>query len=358
MSGWGPATTLRQRLIIRLAVGDDEAIDTTCCDHWSPEGEPMPLLDALNAFLAEMAEQGVKPIHESTPEEVRALTAGLAELYGKGPDMARVEDTTIPVEGGSIKARILVPTASPRGVFIYYHGGGWVIGGNIDEFDTLGRTLAARTGCAVVLVDYRLAPEFRYPVAVDDSYAALTWVHAHVRDIAGREVPIVVGGDSAGGNLSAIMAQRSRDRGGPPIAFQALIYPVTDADLDNASYTAAENQLMLNRDSMIWFWDHYCPDVERRTEPDASPLRATDFSGLPPAIVLTAEYDVLREEGEAYADRLEAAGVPVDRYRYPGQMHGFFTLLMLPGSERGFQQVVRAVRASTIAHEKAAAAVH
>ena len=305
----------------------------------------MPLNDALTAFLTEMAAQGVKPIHESTPEEVRALTAGLSELYGTGPEMARVEDTTIPVGGGTIAARLLVPTADPRGVFIYYHGGGWVIGGNLDEFDTLGRKLAARTGCAVVLVDYRLAPEHRYPVAVDDSYAALEWVHAHRQDIAGRDVPIVVGGDSAGGNLAAVMAQRSRDRGGPPIAFQALIYPVTDADFDTASYTAAENQLMLSREGMVWFWDHYLPEAARRSEADASPLRAKDLSGLPPAIVLTAEYDVLRDEGEAYAERLAAAGVPVERVRVPGQMHGFFTLLMVPGHEDAIEQIAAALDA-------------
>jgi acetyl esterase len=299
----------------------------------------MPLNEAVGAFLEEMAAQGVKPIHESTPEEVRGLTAGLSELYGTGPDMARVEDTTIPVVGGSIAARILVPTVAPRGVFIYFHGGGWVIGGNIDEFDTLGRKLAAGTGCAVVLVDYRLAPEHRYPVAVDDSYAALEWTSAHVADIAGSEVPVIVGGDSAGGNLAAVVAQRARDRGGPPVAFQALIYPVTDADLDNGSYTADENQLLLSRDSMVWFWDHYLPDAERRSEPDASPLRAGDFAGLPPAIVLTAEYDVLRDEGEAYADRLQEAGVPVERYRVPGQMHGFFTLLMVPGHEDAIERI-------------------
>src|SRR4051794_31503578 len=170
----------------------------------------MPLNDALTAFLTEMAAQGVKPIHESTPEEVRGLTAGLSQLYGEGPEMARVENTTIPVEGGEIDARILVPSDDPRGVLIYYHGGGWVIGGGIDEFDTLGRKLAARTNTAVVLVDYRLAPEHRYPVAVDDSYAALEWVHEHVADIAGADAPIIVGGDSAGGNLAAIMTQRSR----------------------------------------------------------------------------------------------------------------------------------------------------
>ena len=238
---------------------------------------------------------------------------------------------------------MLVPEGTPRGVFIYYHGGGWVIGGNIDEFDTLGRKLAAATRCAVVLVDYRLAPEHRYPVAVDDSYAALEWVAERVTDIAGADVPIIVGGDSAGGNLAAIMTQRSRDRGGPPIAFQALVYPVTDADFTTASYKNDENQLMLTTESMVWFWDHYLPDAKRRTETDASPLRAADLSGLPPAIVITAEYDVLRDEGEAYADRLEEAGVAVDRHRHAGQMHGFFTLLMVPGHEEAIEQIATSI---------------
>jgi acetyl esterase len=304
----------------------------------------MPLNDALTAFLTEMAASGVKPIHESTPEEVRGLTAQLAGLYGEGPEMARVEDHLITVgDESTIAARVLVPKETPRAVFIYYHGGGWVIGGNIDEFDTLARKLAARTRCAVVLVDYRLAPEHRYPVAVDDSYAALEWVADHLTDIAGTTVPIIVGGDSAGGNLAAVVAQRSRDRGGPPIALQALIYPVTDADLENASYTAEQNQLMLSRESMVWFWDHYLPDVARRAEPDASPLRAADLAGLPPAIVITAEYDVLRDEGEAYADRLAAAGVHVDRHRHAGQMHGFFTLLMVPGHEEAIEQIATSI---------------
>lgn len=305
----------------------------------------MPLNEAISAFLTEMAASGVKPIHESTPEEVRALTAGLAELYGAGPEMARVEDHRVPVENGDIGVRVLVPSGDVRGVFVYYHGGGWVIGGNLDEFDTLARKYAERTGCAVVLVDYRLAPEHRYPTAVEDSYAALEWVAAHLEDIAGATVPIVVGGDSAGGNLAAIMAQRSRDRGGPPLAFQALIYPVTDADFDTPTYTAEENQLMLTRESMVWFWDHYLPDASRRSEPDASPLRATDLSGLPPAVVILAEYDVLRGEGEAYVDALRAAGVPVETHLHDGQMHGFATLLVVPGHEQAIEQIANALDA-------------
>ena len=269
--------------------------------------------------------------------------------------MERVEERTIEGPDGQAKLRILVPIQNPRGVMVYYHGGGWVIG-SIDEYDTVARKLAERTSCAVVLVEYRLAPEHRYPAAVDDSFAALKWVGNHLTDIAGEEVPLIVAGDSAGGNLAAVMAIRARDRSGPPIALQVLIYPVTDADLDRPSYSNPENDLLLTRDGMIWFWDHYLPESSRRTEPDASPLHTGNLSGLPPAIVLTAEHDVLRDEGEAYAARLQEAKVPTDLQRYAGQMHGFFTLLMLPGSELAFQQIVKAVKTCIFRERKAQAA--
>ncbi len=165
-------------------------------------------------------------------------------------------------------------------------------------------------------------------------------------------MPLIVAGDSAGGNLAAVMAQRARDRRGPAIALQVLIYPVVDADFDRPSYTDADNQLLLTREAMVWFWDHYVPDASRRVEPDASPLRAASLAGLPPAGVLTAEHDVLRDEGEDYAERLREAGVEVDFRRHEGQTHGFFTILLLPGSERGFQHVVKAVQACTVAHAK------
>lgn len=299
-----------------------------------------------------MAAGGGKALHEMTPEEARALGAQMASMAGPAPRMARVEEHTVSVAGGAVPVRVLVPLEPPRGVIVYYHGGGWVIGA-IDEFDTMARKLAERTSSAVVLVDYRLAPEHRYPVAVDDSYAALEWVGAHMKEIAGStDVPLVVAGDSAGGNLAAVMALRARDRKGPAIDLQVLIYPVTDADFERPSYVDPENQLLLTRDAMIWFWDHYAPEAKRRTEPDASPIRAKDLSGLPPAVVLTAEHDPLRDEGEAYAARLAEAGVAVDLKRYAGQTHAFFTLLMLPGSELGFQQVVKAVRACIVRKSK------
>jgi acetyl esterase len=308
---------------------------------------------ATKRILEELATSGAAPLHEGTPEDARQLSASLAAMAGPAPRTARAEDLTVPAaDGHAVPIRILVPPQGARGVLVYFHGGGWVIG-TIDEYDTLGRKLAERTSCAVVLVDYRLAPEHRYPTAADDSYAALTWIAEHVSDIAGRaDVPLIVAGDSAGGNLAAVMAQRARDRGGPDIALQVLIYPVTDADFDRPSYTDPDNQLLLTREAMVWFWDHYVPDLAQRRQPDASPLRAESLAGLPPAVVLTAEHDVLRDEGEDYAERLREAGVDVDARRHEGQTHGFFTILLLPGSERGFQHVVKAVQRCTVTHAK------
>jgi acetyl esterase len=305
----------------------------------SRRGEAVAVDEATSAFIAQMAESGLKPLHEMTPEEARGLGGAWLELYGSGPEVGSVSDDAVPVEGGEVPVRIYQPAGAARALIVYYHGGGWVIGA-LDEFDVLARQLVDRTGATVVLVDYRLAPEHRYPVAAEDSWAALVWIADHLEELAGSRVPLIVAGDSAGGNLSAIVAQRAKAEGGPDISLQVLVYPVTDADLDNASYTDPANQLLLSRDAMIWFWDHYAPDPEDRKNPDASPLRADDLSGLPPAVVLTAEHDPLRDEGEAYADKLRAAGVPVQHQRFDGQMHAFFTMVnVLPGAAAGMDYV-------------------
>ncbi|MFG1696102.1 alpha/beta hydrolase [Nonomuraea sp. NPDC049309] len=300
----------------------------------------MALDEATTRFLERLAETGGKPLHQMSVAEARAVNAGLAAMSGEGPAMATVEEVSIPAaDGARFPARVLVPGEEPRGVVIYYHGGGWVLG-SVDESDTVGRELAARTGCTVVLPGYRLAPEHRYPAAARDAYAALLWT-------AGRMpgLPIVVAGDSAGGNLAAVVAQRARDEGGPAIALQVLVYPVTDCLLDTASYLDPANQLLLDREAMIWFWDHYAPDQVRRADPEASPLRAADLSGLPPAVVLTAEHDVLRDEGEAYAERLREAGVPVEFKRFDGQTHVFFTMVnVLPAGDAALTMVASAVR--------------
>jgi acetyl esterase len=259
--------------------------------------------------------------------------------------MARIDDLRVETNTGSFPVRVLVPEGHVQGVLVWYHGGGWVIGG-IAASDTLTRKLAARTHCAVVNVDYRMAPEHRFPVAADDAYAALEWAAANVAKLAGHAVPILVGGDSAGGNLAAVVSLRARDRKGPKIALQLLVYPVTDSDFSRASYNAKENQLLLSRGSMEWFFDHYTPNVADRAHPDVAPLRAPDFSKLPPAVVLTAEHDVLRDEGEEYARKLSAAGVPVSHKRFSGQLHGFFTMVnILPGHETGLDYAVEQIAA-------------
>lgn len=300
----------------------------------------MAIDEATAGFLSQLAESGAKPLHEMTPEEARGFTAALRELLGPGPDVRKAYDEQVVTpDGGHITVRVLVPEGEIRALVVYYHGGGWVIG-NIEESDHLTRKLANALHAAVVNVDYRLAPEHRYPVAADDAWTALQWASKHLTEIAGTAVPLVVMGDSAGGNLSAVVAQKARDAGGPKIASQVLIYPVTDADLDNDTYTDPENQLLLTRDSMVWFWDHYAPDPASRRSRDASPNRAADLTGLAPAIVLTAEHDPLRAEGEAYAERLRGAGVPVELRRFPGQMHGFFTMVgVLPGSAAGIAYI-------------------
>ncbi|MFN0090417.1 MAG: alpha/beta hydrolase [Acidimicrobiales bacterium] len=316
----------------------------------------MALDSATRALLDTMAAAGGKPLHECTPAEARAFGQALAELAGPAPAMREVLDCEAPGPSGPVPLRVLTPPQGARGVLVYLHGGGWVIG-TVDEYDTLARKLAERTSCAVVLVEYRLAPEHRFPAAVEDCWAGLEWAAAHAEELTGRAQPaLIVAGDSAGGNLAAVMAQRARDRQGPAVDLQVLIYPVTDAELDQASYVDPGNQLLLTREAMSWFWDHYVPDPARRLDPDASPLRAASLAGLPPAVVLTAEHDVLRDEGEAYAERLAKDGVAVELTRHLGQTHGFFSLLMLPGSERGFQQVVKAVRACIVRRSSTPAA--
>lgn len=319
----------------------------------------MALDQATTALLEAMAALGLKPLHEQTPAEARGRMAAMRGEQAPGPDMASVHDLRVKASGGFVPVRVLTPVSEPRGVIVYYHGGGWVIG-SLAEFDKLGRILAQRTGCAVLLADYRLAPEYRFPTAVDDSWAVLRWADERRAELARPDAPLIVAGDSAGGNLSAIMAQRAKAAGGPRIALQVLVYPVTDCDLESTSYRDPANQLMLSRESMIWFWDHYAPDPEARLHPDAAPLRNADLLRLPPAVVLTAEHDVLRDEGELYATRLLKAGVPVRHRRFAGQIHGFFTMVdILPGAAAAMDYVAAAIEehlAGAPAHADSAAA--
>ncbi|MYH68007.1 MAG: alpha/beta hydrolase, partial [Dehalococcoidia bacterium] len=225
---------------------------------------------------------------------------------------------------GDIPVRIYRPTeAGNHSLLVWYHGGGWVIG-DLDGADVTCRELAAKSGSVVVSVDYRLAPEHRYPAAHEDCYAATVWAAENAAELGADASKLAVGGDSAGGNLAAVVSLRARDEDGPAIRFQLLVYPVTDHDYGTDSYRDNADGYLLTRDGMEWFWNHYLGPDGDGSHPHASPLRAEDLSGLPPAHVITAEYDPLRDEGEAYAKRLQEAGVDVTQTRYAGQIHAFY----------------------------------
>jgi acetyl esterase len=299
----------------------------------------MTLDKSTQAIVA--ASRGGPPIHELGVTGARQMARSLVRRYGPLADVARVREVRIPLQdGAAVPARVLEPVNDPRATIVYFHGGGWVLGGP-DEYEHVARQLALATRCTTVLVDYRRAPEHRYPAAANDAWDTLQWTAANV---AATGAPVIVAGDSAGGNLAAVVAQRARAEGGPDVALQVLVYPIADCDLDTASYLDPQNQLVLTRATMAWFWDLYVPDVRVRANADASPLRATDLRGLPPAVVITAEHDVLRDEGEAYAERLRRAGVPVTARRFAGQMHGFFAMAgLLPGQAEALAYVARAI---------------
>ncbi|MHA6802583.1 alpha/beta hydrolase [Salinifilum ghardaiensis] len=306
----------------------------------------MPLEPTSEAFLARLAESGTPPIHESTPAIARMSGPIFAGMSGPGPEVAAVRDLKLDGAEGRFRTRVLTPAGTPRAIVVYFHGGGWVLGDIDLQHDHVGRRLANTTRSTVVLVNYRKAPEHPFPTAVEDSWAGLTWAAEHAAELAPEGVPLIVAGDSAGGNIGAVMTLRARDAAGPRIDHQVLIYPVTDCDLDRGSYLAPENQLLLDRETMRWFWGHYLPDERARTHPDASPLRAATHAGLPPALVSVAECDPLRDEGVAYARALEAAGVPVVLHEAAGQMHGYFQMAgLLPGHEEGMRLVAEHIDA-------------
>jgi acetyl esterase len=283
----------------------------------------MSLDPQAQAVIDAMAKLNLPPVEESTPEAAREMIRARTAALGPPEEVAAVADHRLPVAGGEITARTYSPGGpGPHPVLVFYHGGGWVIG-DLDTHDGLCRSLANAARCAVVSVDYRLAPESKYPVAAEDSYRALTWVAESAPRLGVDPRRVAVGGDSAGGNLATVVALMARDRRGPRLAHQTLIYPVTDHDFDTPSYRDNATGYVLTREGMRWFWRHYLVEPAQGREPHASPLRAPSLAGLPPALVITAEHDPLRDEGEAYAARLLDAGVPVTLTRYTGMFHGF-----------------------------------
>lgn len=287
---------------------------------------PDPKLDAVHpyyrAILDAYASAGRPFYHQSTPVDARrmlraALAAAPPQLTL--PELAAIENAVIHGPLGPIPLRRYQPRGETEGVCVYFHAGGWVIG-DMEMSDALCRRLAAGAGCEVVSVEYRLAPEHPYPQPLDDAFAALEWV-ASV-----RRGPLIVAGESAGGNLAAACAIRARDAGAPEIVGQFLAYPVTDHDFTTGSYRAIGGRnWLLSAADMQWFWDQYCPPSVDRTNPWVSPLRIADPAAVPPALIYVAELDPLRDEGLAYAARLAGAGVPVKTRADAGMLHGYLS---------------------------------
>lgn len=284
----------------------------------------MPLDPQAQAFLDQVTAMNLPPLHMLSVEGARQAAAALSDMHGAPEPVASVDNLAVAGPAGEIPLRVYTPEREgPHPVLVYLHGGGWVIG-DLETHDALCRALTNAAGCLVAAVDYRLAPEHKFPAAAEDAYAATRWVAAHAAEMNGDPRRVAVGGDSAGGNLAAVVALMARDRGGPPLVHQLLVYPVTDSACDTASCRENAEGYFLTLDMMRWFWRHYLNSDSDGENPYAAPLRARDLRGLPPALVLTAEFDPLRDEGEAYAARLRDAGVPVQLKRYDGMIHGFF----------------------------------
>src|SRR5215469_1625084 len=297
-------------------------------------------------------------VSSGRPQVNQVSVAEAREMYVKGQNLvplvkkpAHIEDRTVPAgPGGNVKLRIFRPEGSngPLPVVMYFHGGGWVLG-DADTYDYYMRELTNGTGAAVVFVEYSRSPEARYPVAVEECFAATRWVAAHGSELKLNSSQMAVAGDSAGGNMAAVVCLLAKERGGPEIAAQVLIYPATGHVFDSASFREFATGYFLTRENSQWFWQQYTGGAAVEHEPTACPLEATleQLKGLPPALVITGECDVLRDEGEAYANKLRAAGVPVTATRYQGIIHDFVMLNALRethAAEAAINQAVSVLR--------------
>ncbi len=277
----------------------------------------MALHPQAQTFVDQIAQQDRPGWHEMSPSEARVLFDEMKGIFGRGPELHSVEDRKNDL---GVPVRVYRPNdARDLPVVVYFHGGGWVLG-NIESHDAVCRNIAKSADAVVVSVEYRLAPEHKYPAAFDDAFSATQWVADHASDLGVDASRLVVAGDSAGGNLAAAVALKARDTGGPAIAKQVLIYPVIEPDFMTDSYLSCAEGHGLTRTTMQWFWDQYISGEDDRRY---ACLANANVENLPPAFVLTAEYDVLCDEGEKYAARMKAAGVDTTIKRYPGMLHGF-----------------------------------
>ena len=289
---------------------------------------------ASKALLGQFAQANRPQLYDLSLVEARAASAGLASLYADGPDLSDVTDFGIKMRDRHIiRARLFKPGPHPAGLIVYFHGGGWVVS-DIDQYDVIGRQVAKVSNCAVLMAEYRKAPENQFPIPLQDAYDSAVWCQANRATWLGRDVPLVVMGDSAGGNLTAALCQMAKTDPALTPDLQVLIYPVLDGAMEGAAYADPENQLLHNTPLMQWFWDQYVPDMDKRLSPNASPLRAESFAGLPPTLFIAAEFDILREDGERYVEQLRGAGIEVTYRQFEGQMHNFFAMAgLLPAQQ-------------------------
>jgi acetyl esterase len=287
----------------------------------------VPLDPQVQAIRDERERLNAAPLYTMSIDEARAADlAGVQEGGGEPEPVHEIVDVTIDGPAGELPLRLYRPSGEqPLPTLLYFQGGGWVLG-SIDTADGVSRSLANQSGAQVAVVGYRLAPEHPFPAAAEDCYATVQWLAGHADELGVDAARIAVGGDSAGGNLAAGVALRVR-AGGPSLVGQILVYPNTDQLADDESMRAGDDPFLFNHHSVVWYRQHYLADPDDAVNPFASPLRATSLTGLPPALVITAEYDPLRDQGEAYAHRLADAGVEVELSRYPGMAHGFFTAI-------------------------------
>jgi len=296
----------------------------------------------IQRVLQVMAEANLKPIEAMTPAEARAQMEATAQSRKAEPlPVVRVEERMVPGPAGGIRLRLYWPNAAaPAPAIVYYHGGGHVIG-SLDTHDLIARNLCAGTEALVASVDYRMGPEHKFPAAVEDSFAALKWVHAHANELGADPDRIGVHGDSAGANLAAVVALMARDAGTPNLRLQSLVYPVADYGLTGDSYEKfAEGYGLLTRQAMVWFRNHYLRSPRDAEDWRASPIRVATLAGVAPAIVVTAECDVLHDDGERYAEALRRAGVPVEYKEYPGMIHAFFGMVPVVDDAMNAQRAV------------------
>ncbi len=307
----------------------------------------MPLDPQAQSLLDTMAAMGTPPLNMLSVVDARKVMETLAALGGEAEPVSKVEDREIPGPLGTIPIRIYTPTGlGPFPILVFFHGGGWVIG-DINSHDALCRSLTNAVGCVTVSVDYRLAPEHKFPAAPEDCYAATQWVAGNATTINGDPQRIAVGGDSAGGNLSAVVSLMARDRGGPKLVYQLMIYPATDYLPDTPSMRDNADGYFLTKVDMVWFLNHYLTSEEDAKNPYMSPIKATDLQGLPPAMIITAEFDPIRDEGEMYGARLKEAGVPVVVKRYNGMIHGFLSMsAMLDQGKKAHEDAVDGLRSA------------